>query len=205
MFDVYAWNTPNGQKVLIALEEAEADYRYHAIDITEGEQHTDEFTALSPDQKIPALIHHTSHQITLFESGAILLYLADQFPSLHAATEPERARVVSWVFWQVGQLGPLVGQFGRFRRESPHNAIAIHHFEALTWRCLHVMECHLRQSPYLGSDRFTIADIACLPWVASQQSYLQRYELEWQDTCPALARWSEHLLQRPSVRMAMRA
>lgn len=203
MYDLYAWNTPNGQKAHIALEETGAAYQYHPVDITKAEQHTASFRALSPDGKIPALVHQHTPTTRVFESGAILVYLAQHFPALDGNNDAEKARVLSWMFWQVGQLGPMAGQFGRFHREAPENTTAISHFEQLVWRCLKVMDERLRQSDYLASKRFTIADIACFPWVASPESYLQRYDVAWREVCPALARWSEQLLDRPSVRKSL--
>lgn len=202
-FEYYGWNTPNGQKISIALEEVDANYRYHPIDISKGEQHTDAFRKISPDGKIPALIHTADANVTLFESGAILLYIADLFPTVHGQTNHERAQVLSWTFWQVGQLGPLAGQFGRFHTASPENPAAVEHFEQLVWRCLDVLEKRLSESEYLAADHFTVADIASFTWVASPQSYLQKYHVQWQETCPAVLRWSERIMQKPSIKVAL--
>jgi len=198
-FELYGWNTPNGQKIVIALEEVNAVYQYHPVDITNGEQHADAFRAISPDGKIPALIHNTEQPVTLFESGAILLYLANLFPTLTGNTEQEKAKVMSWTFWQVGQLGPLAGQFGRFHAAEPANPAAIKHFEALVWRCLDVMEKQLLQTTYLAGEQFTVADIAAFPWIASEQSYLQRYDVGWRNRCPALTGWAERITSRSSA------
>lgn len=207
-FVLYGWNTPNGQKIIIALEEADAEYQYHPIDISKGEQHQDGYRAISPDSKIPALIHtaiaHTAiapaaPPVTLFESGAILSYLANVFPTLTGMTEQDKAKAMSWLFWQVGQLGPLAGQFGRFQAAKESNPEAVQHFKALVWRCINVMERQLSQSRYLATDKFTIADIACYPWIASPQSYLQRYNIAWGEQCPALARWATDIGARASV------
>lgn len=197
--DLYSWNTPNGQKIVIALEEVNASYTYHAIDITSGEQHTPAFRKLSPDGKIPALVSNSTPALTYFESGAILLFLADEYPSLDGTSATEKAAARSWTFWQVGQLGPLAGQFGRFHGLQPKNDQAIEHFTQLVWRCLEVMEKRLSACDYLAGDRFTIADIACIPWIASPQSYLQRYAVDWREKCPAINRWSDQLHQRQSV------
>jgi len=199
VIELYGWNTPNGQKILIALEEAGADYHYHRIDITRGHQKDASFREISPDGKIPALVHHVGSGLTLFESGAILLYLANHYPALHGRNTAEQAQVMSWIFWQVGQLGPLAGQYGRFRTASPDNRTAIAHFEDLIWRCLEVMETRLAQSKYLACDHFTVADMAAFPWVASEQSYLQRFDITWREQCPALQQWADKILQRPSV------
>jgi len=202
-FELFGWNTPNGQKILIALEEIGESYIYQQIDITNGSQHSEDYRKISPDGKIPALIHHDNATVTLFESGAILLYLADYFPALGGSNNVEKAKVTSWTFWQVGQLGPLAGQFGRFQIAEPANPAAVSHFEALVWRCLNVMETQLKQSDYLASNRFSIADIACFPWIASEQSYLQRYALAWREQCPAVSRWADKIMQRPSVIKAL--
>ncbi len=198
-FEYYGWNTPNGQKIMIALEEVGANYHYHPIDISKGEQHTDSFRTLSPDGKIPALVHNSKTPVTLFESGAILLYLANLFPMLTGTNEQDKAKAMSWTLWQVGQLGPLAGQFGRFHATQPANADAIKHFEALVWRCIDVMEKQLSQTRYLAGEQFTVADIAAFPWIASEQSYLQRYNLGWQEQRPALNRWAKLIAKKPSA------
>lgn len=201
-FEYYGWNTPNGQKITIALEEVGANYQYHPIDISKGEQHASAFRKISPDGKIPALVHLKESNVTLFESGAILLYLAELFPKVHGHNDLERAQVMSWTFWQVGQLGPLAGQFGRFHTASPANPAAVDHFEQLVWRCLDVLEKRLTQSPFLAAEHFTVADIASFTWVASEQSYLQKYNIQWREKCPALLRWSNLIMQKPSVKKA---
>jgi len=202
--ELYGWNTPNGQKITIALEEVGADYLYHLIDISNGEQHAESFKLISPDGKIPALIHHTESTVTLFESGAILLYLADLFPAIHGKNSVERAQVMSWTFWQVGQLGPFAGQFGRFQTATPKNPAAVEHFEQLVWRCLNVLEKQLTQSDFLAADHFTVADIASITWVASNQSYLQKFGIKWREKCPAVTRWADVLFAKASVKKALK-
>jgi len=174
-YQLYGWNTPNGQKIVIALEEMGAKYEYHPINILEGEQHAQSFKAISPDGKIPALIHNKKEPVTLFESGAILLYLANQYPELH----------------------------GKTHAAKEPNPAAVEHFEALVWRCLTVLEKRLSESRYLASDHFTVADIASFPWIASQQSYLQRYEVDWRGQCPSVARWASAIESRESARKAL--
>ncbi len=204
IFDLYGWNTPNGQKIIIALEEAAAEYRYHPIDISKGEQNAAAFRKISPDGKIPALVSLSDTTVTHFESGAILLYLASIFPALNGTTEAEKALVSSWTFWQVGQLGPLAGQFGRFNVEATAtpdaaNTVAIKHFEKSVFRCLEVLEKRLALSPFIAGDSFTVADIASLPWIASEKSYLKIYNVEWKRRYPSLLKWSQKLKKRPSV------
>ena len=199
-YELYSWNTPNGQKVRIALEEAGADYVLHPIDIGAGDQHAPSFRSISPDGKIPALVVNTEPPLSLFESGAILLYLAEQFPVLHGRFEAERALVLSWTFWQVAQLGPLAGQFGRFSGESPQNSAAVAHFSQSLARCLQVLEKRLLTTEYLAGDHFTVADVASYPWIASPQSYLQRFDLDWRGDYTAIARWADQISERPAVK-----
>jgi len=201
-FEFYGWNTPNGQKIIIALEEAGAIYRYHPINISKGEQKTSQYRRISPDGKIPALIVNSEPAVSYFESGAILLYLASVFPELHGKTEIERAQVMSWTLWQAGQLGPLAGQFGRFSA-AYDNPAAVVHFDSLLWRCLDVLEKRLSNSPYLAGSSFTAADIATLPWIASKQSYLQIYDVAWREKCPSLTRWADSLMSKASVVKAL--
>lgn len=202
-FELYGWNTPNGQKIIIALEEVGANYLIHPVDISQGEQHTDSFRAISPDGKIPALVHNTNTPVTLFESGAILLYLIIRFPTLTGTTEQDKANALSWTLWQVGQLGPFAGQFGRFHAIQPENPAAVKHFETLVWRCIDVMEKQLLQTTFLAGEQFTVADIAAFPWIASEQSYLQRYNLKWQEQHPALTRWAMRIAKKPSAVTAL--
>lgn len=203
-FDLHSWPTPNGQKIIIALEEVGANYRYNPIDISKGEQHSPEFRALSPDGKIPALVTNTKPPIVHFESGAILMYLAGIFPEIDGKTVEERARVMSWTFWQVGQLGPMAGQFGRFSGADPANPAAVEHFTLIVTRCLEVMEKQLSASTFLAGESFTVADIASLPWIASDVSYLQTYEFDWRGKYPAVARWVDTLMEKPSVQKALK-
>lgn len=202
-FELFGWNTPNGQKIIIALEEVGVQYSYTPIDISKGQQHDSSFRAISPDGKIPALIHRSSETVTVFESGAILMYLANLYPALTGESESTRASVMAWTFWQVGQLGPLAGQFGRFQIANPPNPDAVEHFKALVWRCLDVMENQLSKSTFLASEQFSVADIASYPWIASQQSYLQRYNLQWREKYPALVRWADSIAVKPSAIKAL--
>ena len=202
-FELYYWNTPNGLKAVIALEEIAVPYTHHLIDLSHGEQHNPAFRQLSPDGKIPALVDISRDKLTLFESGAILLYLAGHYPQINGQTEAERGQVLSWTLWQVGQLGPLAGQFGRFKGLTPPNPVGINHFEQLVWRCLDVLEKRLQESEYIVGEHYTVADIASFPWVASDQSYLQRYQINWRDKCPAVNRWAKLIAQRPAVEKSL--
>jgi len=130
------------------------------------------------------------------------LYLANLFPDLHGRTDQERAKVMAWTFWQVGQLGPLAGQFGRFQNATPANPAAVDHFEQLVWRCLEVMEKQLAKTTYLAGDHFSVADITSFTWVVSEKSYLQIYGVDWRQSCSSIARWADLILQKASVQHA---
>lgn len=203
LFDLHSWQTPNGQKIVIALEEAQVSYRYIPVDLSKQQQYSAAFQALSPDGKIPVLIERCEPERVFFESGAILLYLADAYPELHGNTPQEKAAVSSWVFWQVGQLGPLAGQFGRFSSKQLSNAQTVDHFSQAVHRCLSVLEKQLIRQPYLVGNTFTVADISALPWVASPQSYLQKYDFVWREHYPAVEQWANELMHRPSVIKAL--
>lgn len=207
MFDLYSFNTPNGQKVLLALEEAGAEYAYHTVDIRAGEQHLPWFRKLSPDGKIPVLCDQRDPDVCIFESGAILLYLAGCFPQLYGTDPTQKNAVQSWTFWQVGQLGPLIGQYGQLMgRKSGRQSDDVEtraHFEAGVSRCLKVLNQRLSDSPYLAGSSFSIADIACYPWIQSPQSYLNVFEFDWRSDYLHLVRWTERLSSRDAFSRVM--
>lgn len=166
MIELYTWATPNGRKVSIALEELGLSYRVHAIDIFQGQQHTPEFTAISPNQKIPAIVDHETG-IALMESGAILLYLAEKAKQL-LPTDPARYwATIQWLMWQKGGLGPMLGQahhFLKFNRGISTYAEERYHKEAR--RLYGVLDRQLGDRKFIAGDEYTIADIASFPWVA---------------------------------------
>ncbi len=194
MYTVYTWSTPNGRKPLIMLEELGAPYQVAPVDLREHEQFAPDFLAISPNNKIPAL---RDESLALFESGAILTYLAERHRRFLAADGPPRYRALQWVFWQVGGLGPMLGQLGFFEKQD--TALAREHFVAEAERLLNVLDRALAGTPYVAGDEYTIADIACYPWAQAAAEHL-KLNLSGK---PALQRWLALVGRRPAVKRAM--
>ncbi len=198
MIDLYTWATPNGQKVHIALEELDLAYRAHAVDIGKGEQFAPEFLRISPNNKIPAIIDHAGPdggEFALFESGAILLYLAEKAGRLLPAEPVGRYRAIEWLMFQMGNLGPLLGQAHHFRQYAPEKIdYAYDRYTNEAGRLYRVMDRRLAESDYLAGDDYTIADIAAFPWIRS-------HEKQGQDLAdyPNLKRWFDTIAGRPAV------
>jgi len=191
MIDLYTWPTPNGRKVSIALEELGLEYRVHPINITKDEQLAPEFLNISPNNKIPVIKDH-GNNVTLFESGAILLYLADKTGRLMGGEH--RWQVVQWLMLQMASVGPMFGQTHHFHRYNPGVApYAEERFVDETHRLYAVLDNRLEQVEFLAED-FSIADIATFPWVARWPWH----SIDWTNY-PNLARWYRALAARETV------
>ena len=194
MIDLYTWATPNGKKISIALEELDLPYRVHKIDISTGDQFTPEFTRVSPNRKIPAIVDQ-ENGITLMESGAILMYLADKAGRL-APREPQAYwQVVQWLMWQKAGFGPMLGQaahFLAFNRGKSEYSEARYHEEAQ--RLYGVLDTQLAKSEFIATDEYSIADIAAWPWTARHD--LQSIDLHHY---PNVLRWYMAIAARPAV------
>jgi len=202
MIDLYSWPTPNGHKVHIMLEECGLDYTVHGIDIATGAQFEPEFLKISPNNKIPAIVDHDGPQdspIRLFESGAILIYLAEKTNSDLLPKEPKkRYEVLQWLMFQMGGLGPMLGQAHHFRNYAPEKVeYAIERYTKEATRLYSVMEKRLSEVEYLAGD-YSIADIASLPWIRSYKN--QGQDL---DDYPNLKRWFLSIKERPAVRRGL--
>ncbi len=171
MIDLYSMATPNGHKVHIMLEECGLPYRVHHIDIGAGDQFTPAFLAISPNNKIPAIVdaHGPDGQpISLFESGAILVYLASKVNQFLGQTDREKFNVLQWLMWQMGGLGPMLGQAHHFRIYAPEKIdYAVDRYTNEAKRLYRVLDKQLSQHRYLAGDAYTIADIAAFPWTRS--------------------------------------
>ena len=203
MIDFYTWSTPNGRKVSILLEELALDYRVHAIDITKGDQHSEEFLAINSNAKIPALIDSEGPDgapITIFESAAIMMYLAEKHHSpLLPSDTRGRYQVMQWLMLQMGSIGPMFGQvhhFVRFAKEDVPYAKKRYYDEAR--RLYAVLDGRLAAVPYLAGDAYSIADIATYPWVARHTWQ----EIDLSDF-PAVKGWFDKLTARPAVEKGM--
>jgi GST-like protein len=202
MIELYTWGTPNGRKVSIMLEEVGLPYNVHRIDISKDDQFKPEYVALNPYSKIPAIIDPDGpdgEPLRLFESGAILVYLAEKTGKLLPATPRRKYITLQWVMFQMGAVGPFFGQVHHFLRaakvEVPY---AIERYIKEKDRIYGVLDRRLGEAPYLAGDEYTIADIATYPWVA-------RYEWHKTDlsTLPNVKRWFDTVGARPAVKRGM--
>jgi GSH-dependent disulfide-bond oxidoreductase len=198
MITLYTWPTPNGKKVSIMLEELGLPYEAIAVDIGAGDQFKPDFLAISPNNKIPALVDPDGPQgkpISLFESGAIMLYLAGKTGRFLGNSERDRYEVLQWLMFQMGGFGPMLGQAHHFRLYAPEPiGYAIDRYTNEAKRLYGVLETRLAEQPYLAAGRYTIADIACWAWAASHAN--QGVDLQ---DFPSVKRWFEGIAARPAV------
>jgi GSH-dependent disulfide-bond oxidoreductase len=197
MIDLYTFTTPNGRKASIMLEEVGLPYNVHVIDITKNDQFSPEFIAINPNSKIPAIVDR-DNDITVFESGAILIYLAEKTGKLLPADQKSRFQVVEWLMFQMASVGPMFGQLNHFKRFAPEQIpYAIQRYEKETLRLYGVLDSQLAKHEYI-CDNYSIADIATYPWVAIYE--FQGLSL---DHYPHLKRWVETLQERPAIQRGM--
>ncbi len=199
MIQLHTVPTPNGHKVSIMLEEIGAPYEVTVTDLLKGEQLTPEFLALNPNNKCPVIVdtepHGGGEPIVVWESGAILIYLAEKSGQLLAAEPRQRAATLQWLMFQMSGVGPLQGQAHHFIRYAPvEQPYARERYWNETHRQLRVLEHRLGEAAYLASD-YSIADIACWPWVRS----LPMIDIHIDDAYPAIARWFHAIESRPGV------
>jgi len=201
MSDLYTWSTPNGRKVSIMLEETGLSYRVHKIDISKGDQFKPEFVAINPNSKIPAIVDSDGpggKPLTLFESGAILIYLAEKTGKFLPKDPAARYIVLQWLMFQMGGVGPIFGQVHHFLRAAPEPVpYAIERYGKETRRLYGVLDARLGKAAYLAGD-YSIAVIATYPWVARH---------EWHKVAlgdfPNVERWYREIGARPAVARGM--
>lgn len=202
MIELYSWPTPNGHKVHIMLEETGLSYEVHPVDIGAGDQFSEHFLKISPNNRIPAIIdrHGPDHTpMPLFESGAILFYLAEKTGYFLANDGHGRYRTMEWVMWQMGNLGPMLGQAHHFRQYAPERVdYAYQRYTNEANRLYRVMEARLSESPYLAGQHYSIADIAAFPWTRSAEK--QGVEI---GDYPNVQRWHEAIAERPGVQRGL--
>jgi GSH-dependent disulfide-bond oxidoreductase len=205
---LYSLATPNGQKVGIALEELDLPYEAHTVDIRQGEQFTDEFKAVCPNSKIPAIVDPNGPDgkpLAIFESGAILLHLAEKTGKLLPADPRRRSACIQWLFFQMANVGPMFGQFGHFYRFAKEKLpYAIERYTNEARRILGVLETRLAAGDYLVGNEYTIADIATFPWVGCLDwGYNASADLKLKEEFPRVMAWYTRCTERPaSVRGA---
>ena len=202
MIDLYTWGTPNGRKVSIMLEETGLPYQAFPIDISKDEQFAPDFLAVNPNNKIPAIVDYAppagygDKPYAVFESGAILIYLAEKSGQFLPKDAAARMRALQWLMWQMGGFGPMLGQTHHFLRFAKEKVpYAIDRFTTETARLYGVLNGHLAKSEYLAGSDYSIADMAAYPWAT-------RYEWQGVDLAkyPAVQRWMDAIGARPAVK-----
>ena len=198
MIDLYYWPTPNGWKISIALEEMELPYRTVLVNIGRGEQFEPDFLAISPNNRMPAIVDHEPSgggaPISVFETGAILLYLAEKCGRFLPADPRQRIEVTEWLMWQMGGLGPMLGQNHHFRIYAPEPVpYAVDRYTKETSRLYGVLDRRLEGRDYICGD-YSIADMACWPWIVPHERQGQKLA-----DFPNLSRWYEKMKTRPGV------
>jgi GST-like protein len=200
--DLYYWPTPNGKKVTIFLEEVGLPYNLMPVDITAGEQFDEEFLRISPNNKMPAIVDSegpNGEPFSVFESGAILLYLAEKTGRFMPSSPRQRYEALQWLMFQVSSVGPMLGQAHHFRGYAPEEIpYAVDRYTNEAARLYGVMDSRLSEVEYFVDDDYSIVDMAIYPWVASHKKQGQKIE-----DFPNLGRWYEAMGKRPAVRRAM--
>ncbi|AFZ32365.1 Glutathione S-transferase domain protein [Gloeocapsa sp. PCC 7428] len=199
MIDLYYWTTPNGHKITMFLEEAELPYTLIPVNIGTGDQFKPDFLKIAPNNRIPAIVDRApadgGEPISVFESGAILLYLAEKTGKLIATDIRQRAEVLQWLFWQMGGLGPMAGQNHHFSQYAPEKIpYAIDRYVNETGRLYAVMNKRLSDRTFLAGNNYSIADIAAYPWIVPYERQGQKLE-----NFPHLQRWFEAIKARPAT------
>ena len=202
MIDLHYWPTPNGHKITLFLEESGLDYTIKPVDIGKGDQFKPEFLKISPNNRMPAIVDHAPSgggaPISVFESAAILLYLADKTRRFIPQDLRGRTAVIEWLFWQMGGLGPMTGQYGHFNVYAPeHIPYAIERYTREVQRLLGVLDRQLAGRAFIAGDDYSIADMACYPWI-------DPYSKAPLDLAPfaEVRRWHAAIAARPTTRRA---
>jgi GSH-dependent disulfide-bond oxidoreductase len=199
MIDLYTWSTPNGRKVSIMLEECGLEYAVHPIDISKDEQFKPDFLKISPNNRIPAIVDRDNGR-SLFESGAILMYLAEKTGKFWSKEPSAHWQTVEWLMWQMGGVGPMIGQVHHFLRNAKGKApYAEERYVKEANRLYGVLDRQLKDSQYVACDEYTIADMATMPWLR----FPERQGVNI-DEYPHLKKWRDALLARPAVERALK-
>ncbi len=202
MIDLYTWPTPNGHKIHIMLEECKLPYRVHAVNIGTGDQFKPEFLQISPNNKIPALVDSEGPDgkpISIFESGAILIYLAAKTGKFMPKSDRAKYEVLQWLMFQMGGVGPMLGQAHHFRIYTPEKIeYGINRYTNEAKRLYGVMDKRLQSSKWIAGSSYSIADMAIFPWLRSWQNQ----GIDWADY-PHLKAWFDKISARPAVQKAV--
>lgn len=204
MIDFYYWPTPNGHKVAVALEEMELDYTVKQINILTGEQHTPEFIAISPNNRVPAIVDHDGpggKPHSVFESGAILIYLAQKFGKFWPSDPIEQSQVMQWLFFQCANIGPMFGQCGYFNGYAAERVEhGIKRYCGETKRLYGLVDRRLGEYEYLAGDNYSLADMATYPWMTAKQQNLHGIDVT---EFTNIQRWNAAIDSRPGAQRGM--
>ena len=199
MIDLYTAPTPNGHKVSCTLEAMSLDYKAHLINLSEGEQHTPEFLAISANGRIPAIVDRDNDDLSIFESGAIMIYLADKTGMLIPSEGKGRSDVIQWLMFQMASIGPMLGQAHHFRHYANENIqYAINRYTNEASKIYAVLDAQLGKSQYIAGDDYSIADIAIYPWLRPQKMQGQNISHH-----PNIQRWYNTMRARPAIKRGL--
>jgi GST-like protein len=202
MIDLYTWTTPNGRKPAIMLEECGLEYSVHPVNIREQEQFKPEFVKICPNSKIPAIVDHDA-KVSIFESGAILVHLAEKTGRFLPSKDPGRAKVMEWLFWQMANVGPMFGQAGHFAQAAPEKIpYAIDRYTTESARLIKVLDNQLANTEYMAGA-YSIADIATYPWLVVGFPAIKALKADVVGEAANVARWIAAVGARPAVKKGM--
>ena len=205
MIDLYTWTTPNGRKISIMLEEIGLPYKVIPVELTKEQQLAPAFTAVNPNQKIPAIVDTDAPggPLSIFESGAILIYLAEKAGRLLPSTPRERSQVMQWLMYQMSHVGPIIGQAGHFVNQAPEKIpYAIQRFIGESLRIIGVLNGDLAHQPFLAGD-YSIADIATYPWIQAAWAPFTNMMPDKATELAHVKRWMDIMSARPAVQKGM--
>ncbi len=202
MIDLYTWTTPNGRKPAIMLEECGLEYSVHPVNIRDGDQFKPEFVKICPNSKIPAIVDRDAG-VSIFESGAILVHLAEKTGKLLPSKDPGRAKVLEWLFWQMANVGPMFGQAGHFTNAAPEKIpYAIDRYVSESARLIKLLDNQLAQTEYMAGA-YSIADIATYPWLVVGFPAIKAAKPHVVGEGANVARWIAAVGARPAVKKGM--
>jgi GST-like protein len=202
MIDLYTWTTPNGRKVSVMLEECGIPYEVHPINIRNGDQFKPEYVAICPNSKIPAIVDRDS-RLSMFESGAILIHLAEKTGRLLPTSDPGRAKVLEWLMWQMANIGPMLGQANHFANAAPEKIpYAIDRYMTESARLIKVLDDQLARTEYVAGE-YSIADIATYPWVSVAFNLIKGAKPDVIGEGKNVGRWIAAIGARPTVQKGM--
>lgn len=205
MIDLYTWTTPNGRKASIMLEECGLAYEVHPVNIGKNEQFAPDFLKISPNNRIPAIVDHDAEggPLSVFESGAILIYLAEKVGKFLAPKGAQRVKALEWLMWQMGGIGPMFGQLNHFANVAPEKIpYAIDRYATEAARLVAILDKRLAEADFLGGD-YSIADIITYPWIAPALDTIGRLKPDQVGEAANARRWVAAVGARPAVQRGM--